>query len=328
VIDKAIELIAHAKKPLIVQAENPDADSLASALTLGNILGDLGKQPSLYCSVAIPKYLRYIDGWDRVNEDLPDEFDLTIIVDTSSYLLLERLFEAHGPAIKRQPLLVIDHHTSEDGLGDIAVNLIDASAVSTGQVVFNLAKAAGWKLDKTSAGYIAITILSDSLGLTSPKTSAESIKILAETVELGADLSAIDDARREFNKKPMDIFLYKGRLFERVETALDGRLAMATIPWEEIEKYSDAYNPSMLIIDEMRLIEGVEVAAVFKTYPDGKITVKLRANSQARFMDRLAGRFGGGGHPYAAGFKVYDTPFEALKSEFISAARELLEDRQ
>ena len=47
---------------------------------------------------------------------------------------------------------------------------------------------------------------------------------------------------------------------------------------EEIQKYSNQYNPSVLVLDEMRLVEGVEVACAIKTYPDGKLTGKLRSN--------------------------------------------------
>jgi len=46
--DIAKELIDEAKKIIVIQAENPDGDSLGSALALEEILGDLGKEVSLY----------------------------------------------------------------------------------------------------------------------------------------------------------------------------------------------------------------------------------------------------------------------------------------
>ena len=323
-----IDAINASQRPLILQAENPDGDSLASALALEAILGDLGKSPSMFCSVAIPKYLRYLPGWDRVNDVLPTDFDLSIVVDASSSSLFERAFNEHLPEFKKHQFIVIDHHSDKVDLPLETLNLIDDSAVSTGQVVAQLSKNADWPLSAGAADMIASSILSDSLGLTSPKTTAVSIRLLADMVEAGADLSRLDEARRELNKKTDDIFRYKGRLFERVELLLDGRLAIVTIPWEEIEAYSDAYNPSMLIIDEMRQIEGVAVAAAFKTYPDGKITVKLRANPEARFMDRLAEHFGGGGHPFAAGFKLHDMPLDTLKKEFTVQVKQLLEQAE
>src|ERR1035438_5459876 len=90
-VDVIQEIINNANKIVIVQADIPAGDSLGSSLALEQILGDLGKQPFLNCGVVIPKYLRYLSGWDRVSLDLPAEFDASIIVDTAAESLLESL---------------------------------------------------------------------------------------------------------------------------------------------------------------------------------------------------------------------------------------------
>jgi len=325
-MDQAIDVLKSARQVLVIQGENPDGDSLASALALEAVLGEQGKQIYLYCAVEMPRYLRYLSGWDRVSAQLPPDWDAAVLVDASTAPLIQRLLTpANIRRLGGKPFVIIDHHAPQPELAVKSIDVIESAAVSTGQIIYGLIKAADWSLSASAAGMLAASILSDSLGLSSPKTTADSIRILADLVDSGADLNQLDEARRELNRKSLDIFRYKGQLFERVELALDNRLAMVTIPWEEIAQYSDAYNPSMLIIDEMRLIDGVSLAAAFKTYPDGKVTAKLRANSDARFMDQLAEHFGGGGHPFAAGFKVLDTPFETLKTEFISVVKTMLE---
>lgn len=82
--ESIISAISAANKILVIQADNPDSDSLGSALALESILGEQGKYVWMYCGVDIPMYLRYFSGWDRVTAELPSEFDLSIIVDTSS----------------------------------------------------------------------------------------------------------------------------------------------------------------------------------------------------------------------------------------------------
>ena len=74
----------------VIQAENPDGDSLGTALALEEILTDLGKTVHLYCPVDIPKYLRYAKGWDRITDEFAFGDDLYIIVDTASKTLLEK----------------------------------------------------------------------------------------------------------------------------------------------------------------------------------------------------------------------------------------------
>ena len=124
-------------------------------------------------------------------------------------------------------------------------------------------------------------------------------------------------------KKSARILDYKADLIKRVEYHLDGKLATVLIPFEDIQEYSDEYNPNVLILEELRLVEGVEVAVAIKTYPDGKLTGKIRSSKPV--AEQLAGYFGGGGHPYAAGFRIYEDYSETLP-ELISATMKLLDE--
>lgn len=124
-------------------------------------------------------------------------------------------------------------------------------------------------------------------------------------------------------KKPADILEYKAELIRRIEYYCDGRLALVHIPWEDIAQYSDRYNPSVLVLDEMRLVEGVDVAIAIKTYPDEKLTGKIRSNIP--ISDTIAGYFGGGGHSYSAGYKIYESYDEATK-DLIAAVEKILKD--
>ena len=122
-------------------------------------------------------------------------------------------------------------------------------------------------------------------------------------------------------KKSPEILAYKGELIGRIEYYLDGKLALIHIPWEDIQKYSDQYNPSVLVLDEMRLVEGVEIGVAIKTYPDGKATGKLRSNLP--ISEEIAGYFGGGGHKYAAGFRVYEE-YDKIVEELITATEKAI----
>ena len=66
----------------------------------------------------------------------------------------------------------------------------------------------------------------------------------------------------------------------------------------------------------MRLVEGVKVAVAIKTYPDGKLTGKIRCDSSAPIAEKIAGYFGGGGHFFAAGFRTYDMSYEDAVADF------------
>ncbi|OYW84823.1 hypothetical protein B7Z17_03435, partial [Candidatus Saccharibacteria bacterium 32-49-10] len=147
--DPAKNAIESASSIVIVQAENPDGDSLGSSLALEEVLGDMGKEVQLHCPVEIPKYLRYVSGWDRVVADFNSQADLIIIVDTTAEILLSKSLEIPGVrhAIESKQVLVIDHHISESTLSFENI-LLTQEAVSTSEVIYHLAEQAGWNINK------------------------------------------------------------------------------------------------------------------------------------------------------------------------------------
>lgn len=323
--DEAKQLIDAAEKIIVIQAENPDGDSLGSALALEEILSDLGKKVSLYCDVETPKYLRYITGWDRVSQDFDTSADLAIIVDTTSDTLIGKALQIPGARhfLESHPVLVIDHHIETESTLSFDHTLIVEESTSSTEVIYNLATTHGWMINQQAAENLLAGLLSDSLGLSTQNVGEKAYLTASKLSALGASPAVIEERRREFIKKSADILKYKGILIERIEYFLEGKLAVIRIPWEEIQQYSDQYNPSVLVLDEMRLVEGVEIGVAIKTYPDGKLTGKLRSNKP--ISAAIAGFFGGGGHPYAAGFRVYES-IDTIIPELLTATEKALQD--
>lgn len=322
--EKATSLINDAKKIIIIQAENPDGDSLGSSLALEEIFAEQGKDVILYCPVEIPKYMRYIKGWDRVVNDFATSAELAIIVDTGADVLISKVLETPGVRnfLETHPVLVIDHHSTDATLS-FEHTMLSEEAVATSEIIYKLAAQNEWHITAQAAENMLIAIMSDSLGLTTQNVSPNSFFVAGKLTELGASNAEIENRRREYMKKSPEILAYKGELIGRIEYLLEGKLALVHIPWEDIQAYSDQYNPSVLVLDEMRLVEGVELGVAIKTYPDGKITGKLRANIP--IAEQVAGYFGGGGHVYASGFRAYED-YDKIVSELVTATDKALKD--
>lgn len=326
---KVAALLAEAQCIVIIQADNPDADSLASALALEHILGDQQKDITLYCGVDMPSYLKYIPGSDRIVNQLPNTFDLSIIVDCSTVTLLQKLEESKRlGTLKNRPCLVLDHHISDADLPFEYTLLSHPEAVSTGELIFELSQKLKWDLSTETGELLAISILADSLGLTTENVTANSIRVLASLVDKGVNLAQLDARRRVGMTKPREIISYKAKLLERIEYYNDSRLAIVDIPWKEIEQYSAIYNPGVLALEELRFAEGVQISVALKSYPDGKITGKLRCNFGSNIAGNLAAHFGGGGHAAASGFKIFGWNLQDVKKELISQSLILLDAEQ
>lgn len=226
-------------------------------------------------------------------------------------------------------MLVLDHHgelDEEEPANTLPFThdfILSGSAASTSELVYDLATELQWAINPQAATNMYISIAADTLGMTTQSATAKTYATVADLVSLGAKPYEVENKRREYMKKPADILAYKAKLIERIEYHLDGALATVHIPWEDIQEYSDRYNPSVLVLDEMRLVEGVQVACAIKTYPDGKLTGKLRCNTPVASM--IAGYFGGGGHSYAAGFKINDT-LDVAMPELLTATERALQD--
>lgn len=308
--DNFSEFLKDKQHICVIQAENPDGDSLGSALALEEALDD--KEVSLYCPVEIPKYMRYFEGWSRVELDFAFRADAIIIVDTAATVLLSKLLD--DPAIRNclytTPVLVIDHHESEADL-DFPYESIIEPLSSNCALIYKILKDQNIEISAQCAENLLYGILSDTLGLTSQSTTAEDFRIAADLIDCGLSIADLEERRRELSKKSARILDYKADLIKRIEYHLDGALATVLIPFEDIQEYSDEYNPNILILEELRMVEGVQVAISMKTYPDGKLTGKIRTS--APIAHEIAGYFGGGGHPYAAGFRVYEDYDEVIR---------------
>jgi len=325
--EKIAEIVNSAQTIVVLQADNPDADSLGSALALEQILHSIGKDPLLYCSIDMPGYLRYLSGWDRVGNTLPSHFDASIIVDASTLSLFEKLFSTgRQQQLISKPSIILDHHGSvADPINFATVMLNDPSSSSTGELIYYLAKDLNWEIPIIAQEFLMTAILGDTQGLSNSLTVASTYRALGDMVEAGVDRPALEEARRLESKMPEVIFRYKAELIKRSEFFLDNRLAIVTIPQNEINEFSPLYNPPQIIQNDLLQTAGVGISVVLKSYDDGHITAAIRGNPGSGICDQLASHFGGGGHKLSAGFKVQDgRSLEEIKNECIDTARQLL----
>ncbi|MBP6880137.1 DHH family phosphoesterase [Candidatus Saccharibacteria bacterium] len=323
------EIVKESRNVTVIQAENPDADSLGTALALENILTDLGKEVSLYCAVDMPQHMHYIVGWERIKKIIPNKTDLLILVDNSSSSPMEKAIVHINETFAGSwpKFVIIDHHDTVDVIPNTTLHINHNKSVATSEVLYHIVKANDWPISPETAKVMAISILSDSLGLTSIKTTAGTYRIMADLVENHElNVAKLDHERKQSMGKTVEIVNYKAKLLQRVEYFFDNTLAIINIPYEEIKQYSDKYNPSVLVTEELRFADPVEMIIALKEYPD-RITGALRSD-KAQVCNLIAESFGGGGHPFAAGFKTRDWNRADLQKEILKLFIEKKAEKQ
>ncbi len=334
--EKLADLLKPCRKVNVIVASNPDADSLGSALALEEIFNHLDRKVNLYCRSEIPVYLRFLDGWQKFENTFSPDYDLAIMVDNSARKLLGSGDDVEEiiTQLRSKPLIILDHHLSDSDIDFADLNINQPQMAATGQLIYEIAKELGWPLNEISATFLAASILSDSLGFTSQimVKNAQPLRVVADLVDLGVNLSDLAQRRLKWQELPVDLVSYRGELLKRIEFYDQNKIALLAIEHEEIKKLGSLFNPTV-ILDEMRAVENIKLSLGFKKYKNQlnqlfRVTLRIRCHRNCQIAQKLAETFGGGGHPYAAGAKweADNLDFDKIKSDVLKTSVDLLSE--
>ena len=333
--EELAKLLKDKQKIVIVIANNPDVDSVGSALALTEIFTQMQKEAVVYCRSEIPFYLHFLKDWHQIQNTLTTAYDLAIMVDNSALALLEDDNAKINAVniLRSKPLVILDHHPLESDIDFATLIYNEASMAATGELIYAISQELKWPLNELSATYLVASILSDSLGFTSQIMirNSQPLRVVADLVDLGVDLNALAQRRLQWQEIPARLVAYRGELFQRVVFYQQDRIALLTIEYDEIKKLGSLFNPT-IVLDDLRQIENLKLTLGFKKYqnPSGqlfRVTLRIRCYRQCRIAQNLAETFGGGGHPYAAGAKWQDNnlDFATIEQDVLKRAGELLE---
>ncbi len=318
-----VERLRGARRVLAVSHENPDADTLGATLGVVHLVEALGGSADAVCTDLVPPLYRFIAGVDRFRTD-PDAdaaYDLLVISDCGS---LERVGEVgvrHAALFARLPRVIIDHHASNESAGE--ADWIDPRAAATCELVALLAGRLGVPLD-ASDGMLAATLMAgivmDTATFAHPNATPRTLTVAAALLEAGAPLS--DISRRLYRSKPDVQLRLFGRVLDRLESADDGRIVWSSLTEADITATGADRAHSEGIIDLLSQAEAAEVAILFKEA--GRSTrISVRTKPGGVDATVLTGRFGGGGHPRAAGATV-ESPLDEARPAVLAEATRLV----
>lgn len=194
--------------------------------------------------------------------------------------------------------IVIDHHISNEGFGD--VSLIDPDASSASELVYDVIDKS--YLDKDIALALYIGIIHDTGVLHYSNTSPKTLRTVADLLEFDIDFSDIID--KTFYEKTRSQNLLLGRGLLESKLFADGKIITSFVTRSMMEEYGATKNDLDGIVNQMLYTKGVYVSAFFSEREDGEIKVSLRSNGQVD-VAKISKVFEGGGHVRAAGFSLY-----------------------
>jgi len=282
---------------------HPDGDVLGTLLALGLALESTGWAVTYAGPHPVPDVLSFLAGSERwqVWSVPPGKFDLIVLTDCPNDARTEGLLDRARSASSR--VLNIDHHPDNRLYGTL--NWIDASAAATGEMVFDLIRALGLPISPGIALDLFAAIHTDTGSFRYSNTTAKTFRIAADLVAAGAEPAVVSD--RLYQRRSRDALGTLGLVLSRIKISEDGAVAWLSIPRGLA---SDAFLAAEDLVTYPRSIDGVRVALLLREEDAGHVKVSLRGKGDVA-VNRIAHRFGGGGHANAAGCTVRGTLEEA-----------------
>jgi phosphoesterase RecJ-like protein len=210
-------------------------------------------------------------------------------------------------------VLVIDHHVSEDDLGDRWFK--DTSAEATARIVYEIGLRLKVRLTPEIATPLYAGLSPDTGGFRVPSTRGETFRVAARLVDAGASPPAI--YKELFEQDSLARLHLVGRTLAGAVTTRDGAVITSTAPQADIRAVDAQPSDTEDLINLTLAVKGTELAAILIEQPDGRIKVSFRSRGPVD-CNALAAKFGGGGHKAAAG-TIIEGPFD-LALERIAAA--------
>ena len=317
---KALELINKSGTILITAHIRLDGDACGCMAAMDDTLTALGKNVKLLLLSQPPEWYEFlfdhphpILGADVTLEQLMQgqfiDPDLIIIVDTNSNSQLpefEKYLQQAG-----KPILIIDHHKTSDGLGDI--ELTEKGAAATGLIVLDFLKYANWPITEKIAEALFVATATDTGWFQFNNTDSRVFRSCAELIHVGANPAQI--YYNLYQNYSHQRFKLMAAMFNTLEIHLDGRFATQHILLSDFEQTGASHKDTENLIDECRRISTIEASALFVESKDGRFRCSLRSRG-AVDVGKIAQKFDGGGHKMAAGLFL-SPPLENAKKRIL-----------
>lgn len=207
----------------IVTHRRPDGDTLGSSALLCRGLRQLGKVAYILENPEITE--KYASLHAGLTKAMPEEGDTVVSVDVASPNMLGDQFAPLQDSI----VLRIDHHSSATSFTDF--ELVDGDSASCGEIVYDVLKEMGAKLDKPMAEALYTAVSTDTGCFRYANTTANTLRAAADCLAAGADTFGMNQLYFETNT--LGRLRLQGWLVENAIFLQGGKIVICPLPREK-----------------------------------------------------------------------------------------------
>jgi len=310
------ELLRDEDDFLIVSHYNPDGDAIGSMCAMGHLLKALGKRFTLYNGSGLPGRYDFTPQPAPIHKSLPATLPRwTVVLDCGS---AERMGEALLSRTEETRVVNIDHHLGNEEFG--AENWVAVDQPAVGCMVALLAQDLDVPLTGPLAECVYLAVSTDTGFFSYGSTTPESLELAARLLRDGLDIAHMNMLiTKQWSEERMRLWT---EVMSTVELYLDKQMAVGVITREMFERTGTTSDDTENIINFIRRLRSVRVAAILREEGPDTFKFSLRSYGDDN-VQQVAAKFGGGGHKNASGGTV-KAPLEDAKQMLIDVAGAIL----
>ena len=313
-------MFAKAERILISGHLSPDGDSLGSMIALARMLTAADKQAwgaADHKALGKPGFLDGAADLIPLRKLKRRKFDLFVYVDAAKP---DRLPPEVRPFAEKLPTVIFDHHATSEAAGEASI--IDATASSTGEVIWRFAKWMEWSFDRTIAEALWVAIVTDTGRFAYDNTRPGTLRAATDLVKYGVRTAEINDTL--YCAFPMKAMELKRRAWRSLHVWKNRKVAEVTLTRDDFREVRGTKAEAEDVIEIPRQVAKNEIALFFYQIPDRthetRVSIRTRGAWDATWLATL---FGGGGHLRAAGCTIKGG-MAVAKRQMRKAVRDML----
>lgn len=293
-----------------------DGDALGSELAFYLMLQAMGKRAVIYNQDETPEQYRFLPGAQNIVHELGDVglYDVGVVLDCSN---LQRVGEKAASIEKIQTLINIDHHISNGGF--CRLSMLDGNASSTGELIHRLMREMRCRMTKDICTNLYAAIITDTGGFRYSSTHRDTLLAAADLIDNGAEPQWISENIYESDSPAKLVLLAK--VLESMSLDLDNRVGSLFVMREDLRQTGTSLDHSEGFIDIPRTVKGIDISVLYSQLEGDCFKVSLRSKGQIN-VEKVARKFGGGGHVHAAACRI-NGDIEEVKALIAGAIKEI-----
>jgi phosphoesterase RecJ-like protein len=293
------DTLEKAKHIVLIDPYGIDGDSIGSHLAWKLALIQKGKQVTHVCVNNVPPKYEFLPRHQEIIKQLPPlhTIDAAILCDQGEGMSgLKEQFQA----LKDQcPVINIDHHFSNDGVGHI--NVVIPEATSSTEVTFHLFQHLGVHITPDIATCLLNGIYTDTGSFQHSNTTPAVLALASFLLKRGANFKAI--VHHNFHSMPISKLQIWGRVLERIHLS-DQQVTVSGVTETDFKETHTGPDALEGVVDFMTGIPTSKFSILLSERGNNLIKGSFRTLRDDIDLSALAQLMNGGGHRKASGFSL------------------------